>query len=70
MNRSFYVRSLVLYIAAAVIVPEDGWGAADRATASVAPSQLPLVLGTLLVLIGIAGFANVWRWLRRAAQPS
>jgi phage shock protein C len=54
------VPMVVLYIAAAVIVPEDGWGAADRATASVAPSQLPLVLGTSLVVIGVAGFANVW----------
>jgi hypothetical protein len=32
----------------------------DRASVSASPSQTPLVLGTLLVLIGIAGFANVW----------
>jgi phage shock protein C len=54
------VPMVVLYIVAAIVVPEADGGAGDRATASVAPSQTPLVLGTLLVLIGIAGFANVW----------
>jgi len=54
------VPMVVLYIVAAIVVPEAGGGVADRATVAGAPSQTPLVLGTLLVLIGIAGFANVW----------
>jgi phage shock protein C len=54
------VPMVVLYIVAAIVVPEADPGAGDRATGSEAASQAPLVLGMLLVLIGIAGFANVW----------
>jgi len=54
------VPMVVLYIVAAIIVPEAGEGVVDRPAVSAAPSQAPLVLGTLLVLIGVAGFANAW----------
>lgn len=54
------VPMVVLYIVAAIVVPDAGGGVVDRASVSASPSQTPLVLGTLLVLIGIAGFANVW----------
>jgi phage shock protein C len=54
------VPMVVLYIAAAIIVPEGTAGAGEVPTATRTPGQAALVLGTLLVLIGIAGFANVW----------
>jgi hypothetical protein len=51
---------VVLYIAAAIIVPEGTAGAGEGPIATRTPGQAALVLGTLLVMIGIAGFANVW----------
>lgn len=54
------VPMVILYIVAAIVVPEARGETGDRTTLSVAPSQTLLVLGTLLVLIGIAGLANVW----------
>lgn len=54
------VPMVVAYIIAAIVVP-DGDGAptaGDRA--EVAPGQAAIVLGALLVMVGIAGLANVW----------
>jgi phage shock protein C len=50
---------VIVYIIAALVVPE-GDGAAAGERHEVAPGQAAVVLGALLVLIGIAGFANVW----------
>jgi phage shock protein C len=54
------VPMVVVYIIAAIVVPDgDGEGVpSDRS--AVAPGQTAIVLGGMLVLIGIAGFANVW----------
>jgi phage shock protein C len=54
------VPMVVVYIAAAIIVPEGTAEAGEGPIATRTPGQAALVLGTLLVLIGIAGFANVW----------
>jgi phage shock protein C len=51
---------VVLYIVAAIVVPEVGASQGDRPTANSVPGQATLVLGALLVVLGIAGFANVW----------
>jgi phage shock protein C len=51
---------IVLYLIAAVIVPEAGPGADGYASPSVAPGQLALVVGALPIVAGIAGFANQW----------
>lgn len=54
------VPMVVAYIVAAIVVPDgDGAFAADD-RAAVAPGQTAIILGALLVLIGIVGFANVW----------
>lgn len=54
------VPMVLAYIIAAIVVP-DGIGEAEPgARAAVGPGQTALVLGALLVMIGIAGFANVW----------
>lgn len=54
------VPMVMIYIIAAIVVPENG--ATDPAVgrASAAPGQAALVLGGLLILIGLASFANVW----------
>lgn len=54
------VPMVVLYVVAAIVVPEVGASPGDRPTANVEPGQATLVLGALLVVLGIAGFANVW----------
>jgi hypothetical protein len=54
------VPMVVLYIVAAIVVPELGTSLGDRPIAYAAPGQATLVLGALLVVVGIAGFANVW----------
>jgi len=54
------VPLVLVYIIAAIVVPDgDGVSVAGE-RAEVAPGQTAIVLGALLVLIGIAGFANVW----------
>ena len=53
------VPMVVAYIIAAIVVP-DGDGAPSAHRAGVAPGQTAIVLGALLILVGIAGFANVW----------
>jgi phage shock protein C len=51
---------LVVYVIAAIVVPEaDGAVAAGDRT-SVAPGQTAIVVGAFLVLLGIVGLANVW----------
>jgi phage shock protein C len=54
------VPMVVLYIVAAIVVPEMAASPGDRPTANAVPGQATLVLGALLVVLGIAGFANVW----------
>ena len=54
------VPMVLVYIIAAIVVPEGDGVAAPGERAAVAPGQTAMVLGVLLVLVGIAGFANVW----------
>jgi phage shock protein C len=54
------VPMVVLYIVAAIVVPESGASPGDRPTTNAVPGQATLVLGALLVVLGIAGFANAW----------
>jgi phage shock protein C len=55
------VPMLILYVIAAVIVPERGSGEAGvRVEAGVATGSAALVFGAILILVGIAGFANEW----------
>lgn len=54
------VPMVVVYIVAAIVVPELGASSGDRPTTFAAPGQAYLVFGALLVVVGIAGFANVW----------
>ena len=54
------VPMVVVYIVAAIVVPELGASPGDRPTTFAAPGQAYLVFGALLVVVGIAGFANVW----------
>jgi len=53
------VPMVVVYTVAALVVPTEDVGVAgDRPAAP--PGQAVLVLGALLVLVGLAGFVNVW----------
>lgn len=54
------VPMVVVYIVAAIVVPELEASPGDRPTTFAVPGQASLVLGVLLVVVGIAGFANVW----------
>lgn len=51
---------LFLYLIAAIVVPEAGAAGEGYAPASVAPGQVALIFGALLIIVGIAGFANLW----------
>jgi len=51
---------VLVYIIAAIVVPDGDGASVAGQRAEVAPGQTAIVLGTLLVLIGIAGIANVW----------
>jgi phage shock protein C len=51
---------VLVYIIAAIVVPDGDGAAATGQRAEIAPGQTAMVLGALLVLIGIAGVANVW----------
>jgi phage shock protein C len=50
----------VVYVVAAIVVPEPASGPGERASTSVTPVQTTLVLGALLLVVGMAGLANVW----------
>ncbi len=54
------VPMVLAYIIAAIVLPEGDSASAAGDRAEVAPGQTAIVLGALLVLVGIAGFANVW----------
>jgi len=51
---------LVLYLIAAIVIPDREGAPGDPALNHVASGQLALLFGALLVLIGLAGFATVW----------
>jgi phage shock protein C len=53
------VPMVLAYIIAAIVVP-DGDEVAVPGERTAAAGQTAMVIGALLVLIGIAGFANVW----------
>ena len=54
------VPMVVAYIIAAIIIPETEGASAAGDRPAIAPGQTAILLGAVLVLIGIAGFANVW----------
>ena len=54
------VPMVVAYIIAAIVIPETDGASAPGDRAAVAPGQMAILFGALLVVIGIAGFANVW----------
>ena len=54
------VPMVLAYIIAAIVVPDEDGLAEPGERAAGAPGQTAIVLGALLVLIGIAGFANAW----------
>jgi phage shock protein C len=54
------VPIVVAYIVAAIVIPDGDGASAPGDRGAVVPGQTAIVLGALLVLIGIAGFANVW----------
>lgn len=54
------VPMVVLYVIAAVLIPDRDMPFADGARPQVAPGQAALVLGGLLILMGIASLANAW----------
>jgi phage shock protein C len=51
---------LLVYIVAAIVVPESDGALAVGDRPSVASGQTAIVIGAFLVLVGIVGFANVW----------
>jgi phage shock protein C len=51
---------VVVYLVAAILIPERAWGPDEPSSNSAAPGQTTLVFGALLVLVGIVGLANVW----------
>jgi phage shock protein C len=53
------VPMVIAYIIAAIVIPESE-GAEAGIRADVTPGQWGIVFGALLILLGIAGFANVW----------
>jgi len=54
------VPMVVAYIIAAIVIPEIDGGPAPGDRAAAAPGQMAILFGAMLVVIGIAGFANVW----------
>jgi phage shock protein C len=54
------VPMVVAYIIAAIVVPDGDGAPTTPGRAEVGPGQTAIVLGALLVLVGIAGLANVW----------
>ena len=54
------VPLLVVYVAAAIILPEGEGGLAAGGGVALAPGQAAVVFGALLILVGIAAFADQW----------
>lgn len=54
------VPMVLAYIIAAIVVPDGNGVVAPSQGAAAGSGQTAMILGALLVLIGIAGFANVW----------
>ena len=54
------VPMVLVYVVAAIVVPDGDGVAVPGQRAGVPSGQTAMVLGALLVLIGIAGIANVW----------
>jgi phage shock protein PspC (stress-responsive transcriptional regulator) len=51
---------LVLYLVAAIVIPDHEGAPGDPALDRVASGQLALLFGALLVLVGLAGLATLW----------
>jgi hypothetical protein len=51
---------IVLYLVAAIVIPDHEGAPHEAARTHAASSQLGLLFGALLVLVGIAGLAAVW----------
>jgi len=51
---------VVLYLVAAIVVPEGDGSPGDVRGVHVGSGQAAMVLGILLVLVGIAGLATLW----------
>lgn len=54
------VPMVVLYVVAALVVPDNGTPVTGEARPQAAPGQGALVFGAILILIGIASLANLW----------
>jgi phage shock protein PspC (stress-responsive transcriptional regulator) len=54
------VPMIVIYVIAALVVPDDGTHVTGEARPQAAAGGGALVLGATLVLIGIASLANLW----------
>ena len=54
------VPMVVAYMIAAIIIPEMEGASAAGDRPAIASGQTAILFGALLVVIGIAGFANVW----------
>ena len=55
---------IVLYLVAAIVIPDHEGAPSDPTHVHVASSQVALLFGALLVLAGIAGLATVWMHVR------
>lgn len=51
---------VVLYVVAALVIPDDGTAAVGDIAPPAMPGRAALVFGAMLILIGIATLANQW----------
>lgn len=51
---------IVLYLVAAIVIPDHEGAPGDTAHDHAASGQLALLFGAFLVLVGVAGLATVW----------
>jgi len=51
---------VVLYVVAALVIPDDGTAAVGDIAPPAMPGRAALVFGAMLILIGIATLANEW----------
>jgi phage shock protein PspC (stress-responsive transcriptional regulator) len=58
---------IVLYLIAAIVIPDREGAPGEPVRDHVASGQLGLVFGAFLVLVGIAGLATVWLHVQWAA---